>query len=144
MTALTKEVLLMLDSKIKRRGASIKMTKLPEFPVYPLKMKQILYHLINNALQYNEGKPIIKISGGIEDKNFILSIQDNGTGIDASQSGNIFKPFFRLNPDDKIQGSGLGLSICQKAAEKHGGTILVNSVKGQGATFQVCLPAETL
>ena len=72
----------------------------------------------------------------------ILSIRDNGRGIDAEQRHLIFQPFTRLQPRSKIEGSGLGLAICKSVCERRGWTISIDSELGVGSTFFVALPAR--
>jgi signal transduction histidine kinase len=69
-----------------------------------------------------------------------ISVEDNGIGFDEKYLDRIFNPFQRLHGRDRYEGSGIGLSICRRIAERHGGTITARSVPGQGSTFIVCLP----
>ena len=98
-------------------------------------------NLIENGLKYNltpAKKVTVKVEDQISDWHF--TIADNGIGFDQQYAEQIFKIFKRLHTDDEFQGTGIGLSICAKVIEKHGGKIWAISEKGKGSTFHFTLP----
>jgi PAS domain S-box-containing protein len=105
------------------------------------RLDQVFSNLINNAIKYGNGSPIlitlIKLATGI----ISISISDKGEGIDSAKLQDIFKQFERATDNMKISGLGLGLFISNKIVEAHHGRIVVESEKGEGATFTVELPA---
>ncbi|NLD38971.1 MAG: PAS domain-containing protein [Desulfatiglans sp.] len=122
---------------------------MPKIDADPVQMHQLFQNLLSNAIHYHrEGQaPVVKISSRIlkiDDKRkrmfCELIINDNGIGFDMVYVDKIFMPFERLNPQDKYQGTGMGLAICRKITERHGGKIAASSVPGEGATFIVTLP----
>tara|TARA_Y100000031_G_scaffold99201_1_gene108680 strand:+ start:24635 stop:25768 length:1134 start_codon:yes stop_codon:yes gene_type:complete len=130
-----------LKEQIAENKAVIKVESLPEFKVFPLRLKQLFINLISNALKYrSEETPEIVVSTTKIDANKVeISFKDNGLGVDPQFHEDIFKDFKRLHNQDSIEGTGLGLSICKRICEKHGGAIRVESAAGQGANFIVTL-----
>lgn len=96
----------------------------------------VFQNLISNALKFHgDAPPRIHVSARREGAFWRFSIQDNGIGIDPAQAGRIFQVFQRLHARDKYGGAGIGLAICKKIVERHGGRIWVESQSGQGSTF---------
>ncbi|MDH5457845.1 MAG: ATP-binding protein, partial [Nitrospinota bacterium] len=90
-----------------------------------------------------EAPPEINISMSQLDHNYIkIHIQDNGIGFDEAKSPKIFKPFERLHGRKEYEGTGMGLSICQKIVTRHGGKITVTSKPNEGSTFIITLPIK--
>jgi signal transduction histidine kinase len=112
----------------------------------PVLVYQLFYNLVNNALKFSSGvdKPLIVISShlseGVGKRIAEVSVKDNGIGFDQNQSSRIFEAFARLNSKDKFEGTGLGLALCKKIAERHHGSITATGVRGKGAVFVVRLP----
>jgi len=100
--------------------------------------------LVGNAIKYqNSGVPIVHVSALKDDsRKWVFSVEDNGLGIDAQYFDKIFGMFQRLHKREEFAGTGIGLAICKKIVERHGGTISVESQPGQGSTFRFAL-AET-
>ncbi|MCA1829218.1 MAG: ATP-binding protein [Myxococcales bacterium] len=107
-----------------------------------IQLTQLLQNLIANALKFRSENvpPRIRIAGALEGDGFHLRVSDNGIGIEERYHKRIFVVFQRLNPK-KYPGTGIGLSICQRIAERHGGSIRVESEPGKGSTFHVVLGA---
>jgi light-regulated signal transduction histidine kinase (bacteriophytochrome) len=103
----------------------------------------LLYNLIENALKFNlSEKPSIEINLNNDDNYWVLSVKDNGMGIDKDYHKKIFGIFQKLHNHTEYPGSGLGLAICEKIARRHNGTIWVESEAGQGATFYISISKE--
>ena len=135
-----------LEVAIAEKGAIIQRDELPVIQGAPILIYQLFYNLVNNALKFsaNEHKPLIVISFRVSDevgkRIANILVRDNGIGFDQKQAGRIFEAFARLNSKDKFEGTGLGLALCKKIAERHHGSISATGVVGQGAEFEVRLP----
>lgn len=105
-------------------------------------LSSLFQNLIGNAVKYRrpEARPEITIGCQDQGEDWRFFVQDNGIGIDPAHSAQIFQLFTRLHPKDRYPGTGIGLAMCQKAVERHGGAIWVESSPGQGATFFFTLP----
>lgn len=109
---------------------------LPEIYCDELQIRQLFQNLISNAIKFrSENPPIIKISAEKTDRNWLFKIEDNGIGIDMKFKDQVFQIFTRLHAQDKYQGSGIGLSVCKKILERHGGQIWLESTLGKGTTI---------
>jgi signal transduction histidine kinase len=140
--AVVAEVIEMLEEPIRETGASITTANLPVITAFPLRMKQLFQNLISNALKYRsrERAPVIAIRAKDMGAEYQFAIEDNGCGIEQEHAGIIFQAFKRLHTRDEIEGSGLGLSICRKITEMHGGGIWVESEPGKGSIFYFTIP----
>ena len=137
MNELVSEVLKVLKSSIEEEDAVIEVASLPVLPnTSKLQMFQLMQNLIGNALKYRgESTPYIKIGVTEEATHWLFSVTDNGIGIDPKYAEKVFIIFQRLHNKGEFSGTGIGLSICKKIVEKHGGRIWVDSNAGQGSTF---------
>lgn len=121
-------------------GIEFKFTgTLPEkFQADATLMKQLFINLIDNAVKYHpkDRQNVVEIKA---DKSGVFSIGDNGIGISEENQPNLFRPFFRAHPKEIYPGSGLGLSICKKIVERHGGKIWIRSKEGEGTTVMFTL-----
>jgi two-component system sensor kinase FixL len=135
-----------LDLIINKNGGRFFMANLPFIEADIAQMRQLFQNLFTNALKYHQTgvSPVIKISGSSNIDGFIkISVEDNGIGFDEKYMNKIFKPFERLHTKDRYEGTGMGLAICQKIVNQHGGKIVVKSKPSQGTTFIVSLPAHS-
>jgi light-regulated signal transduction histidine kinase (bacteriophytochrome) len=105
-------------------------------------LRQLFRHLVSNAIKFRgESSPVIHISAEEVNGRCIISITDNGMGIDPAFFEKIFTVFRKLHTDEiRYPGTGIGLAICKKIAELHQGQVEVESVPGKGSTFRVTLP----
>ncbi len=117
--------------------------KLPVLYGDKIKFQQIFANLIGNAIKYNDKDEIfIRISAEERDSDWLISVQDNGPGIDARFHEKVFVIFQTLNPRDTVESTGVGLAIVKKIVEEEGGSIWVESIPGKGADFRFTWPKE--
>jgi PAS domain S-box-containing protein len=137
------QVLSNLEVSIKENEAVISHDQLPTVMADSTQLVQVFQNLISNAIKFRSEKaPKIYISARKEDDQWIFSVDDNGIGIDLNHSERIFEVFKRLHKRREYPGTGIGLSICKKIIERHGGHIWVESEPGKGSVFYFTLPGE--
>lgn len=138
------EALFNLKMEIKENMVVITREPLPHIFVDYSQMVQLFQNLIGNAIKYKSEKtPIIYIYGQEESENWLFKIEDNGIGIEPEYFERIFQIFRRLHTKDEYEGTGIGLSICKKIVERHGGQIWVESELGKGSTFCFTIPKNS-
>lgn len=141
-----------------QKDAEMQVGELPMVKSIPLQMNQLLYNLIGNALKFTKKgrKPVITISSSYPNKSelrqheninpswtyCLIKVSDNGIGFDPAFSDKIFTVFQRLHNRDEYEGTGIGLALCKKIAENHGGELTVESEEDKGATFSILLPVS--
>jgi signal transduction histidine kinase len=126
---------------IEGSGAIITHDPLPTVRANAIEMSQVLQNLIGNAIKFRgDRKPEIHVGAQPRDGNWLFWIEDNGIGIDPQFADRIFNIFQRLHTRDQYPGTGIGLAICKKIVERHGGRIWVESQPGRGATFYFTIP----
>lgn len=132
-----------LQSTIKENNAEIIIeTELPVVTGDFWQMTQLFQNLIDNAIKYKVAEtPKIRIAARKKGRSWLFSLKDNGIGIDAEYSERIFIIFQRLHTRDKYEGTGIGLAVCKKIVERHGGKIWVESELDRGATFYFTIKA---
>ena len=98
-------------------------------------------NLIGNAIKFHKiGRPQVHVSSKHSREECVLTVRDNGIGIDPKHAERIFQIFQRLNPPEEFQGTGVGLAISKKIVERHGGRIWVESASGKGSCFYFTMP----
>jgi light-regulated signal transduction histidine kinase (bacteriophytochrome) len=106
----------------------------------PAQMAQVFQNLISNAIKYRSGEPLrIHIGATRHEGDWIFSVKDNGAGFDEKNAQFVFGVFKRLHGRN-IPGTGIGLAICKKIVERHGGRMWAHSTPGKGSTFYFTLP----
>jgi two-component system, chemotaxis family, sensor kinase Cph1 len=126
---------------IKESGAVVTSGVLPTVRADPLLLRLVFQNLIGNAIKFrNERPPAIHIDAKQEKAAWVFSVRDNGIGIEPQYSERIFEVFQRLHSRSEYPGTGIGLAICKKIVERHGGHIWVTSEPGKGATFCFTIP----
>jgi light-regulated signal transduction histidine kinase (bacteriophytochrome) len=135
------QALINLRGAIQEKGALVTHDPLPTVVADEMQLIQLFQNLIGNAIKYQSpGIPKVHISasknGG---KKWTFSVKDNGLGIDPQYFEKIFGMFQRLHKREEFAGTGIGLAICKKIVERHGGSISVESQPGQGSTFRFAL-----
>ncbi len=128
-----------LSLKIKEKNALVTNDDLPVVVADGRQMLQLLQNLIDNALKFSNASPIIHISSSDEPDYYIFSVKDNGIGIEPEYFNKIFQIFQRLHAKEEYPGTGIGLAICRRIVERHGGKIWVESKPGEGTIFYFTL-----
>lgn len=136
-------VLQMYRERIDENDVTVTSAKLPVIIANKIQVEQLFQNLIGNAVKYRRAQlPEIRI-GCIEEANgWNFYVQDNGIGIDSRYAERIFVIFQKLHAQDEYEGTGIGLAICKKIIETHGGNIWVESEKGKGSTFYFTIPKK--
>ncbi len=135
------QVLSNLELYIKENKATVSHGSLPEVMADSTQLVQVFQNLIINGIKFHsEEAPKIHISAEKKASEWVFSVQDNGIGIDPQYSEKIFEVFKRLHKKEEYPGTGIGLAICKKIVERHGGRIWVESELGKGSTFYFTLP----
>jgi PAS domain S-box-containing protein len=148
LNSIIEEVLEDLVIKIEESGAIISIDDLGVIMADPLQMRQLFQNIIGNSLKYRHPDRVpqirvtrIQVPDEYDAKNHVsISIKDNGMGFQPEYQEKIFAVFQRLHTQQKIKGTGIGLSICKKIVERHHGMISATGIYGQGAEFVITLP----
>jgi light-regulated signal transduction histidine kinase (bacteriophytochrome) len=128
---------------IRESGSVITHGSLPTVMCDGSQIVQLFQNLIGNAIKYrSEDIPRVNVSAEEDEKDIIFSVRDNGIGIDSIYYKRIFTIFQRLHGKEEYFGTGIGLAICKKVVERHGGKIWVESLPGKGATFYFTIPKK--
>lgn len=144
-----------LEVQLTQSGGRIEIGALPTIEADAIQMRQLMQNLIGNALKYRrpDEPPVVKISSSYQNAAgeplaaeppvggfCLISVEDNGIGFDEKYVDRIFNPFQRLHGRGQYEGTGIGLAICRRIVERHGGAIFATSVPGRGSTFVFKLP----
>ena len=133
-----------LQVKIEETDAEIAVDALPRVAGDRGQLRQLFQNLLDNALEYSDEPPQVHVFADCSapvDGRWEIAVRDEGIGIHPDDSDRIFEVFQRLHGRDEHDGTGIGLALCQRIVERHGGSIRVDSEPGDGATFTVALPA---
>ena len=134
-----------LHSVISEKNAEVAyLGYLPALKISRLHLTQLFQNLIGNALKFCNKKPLVQVTGKLNNDQYILEIKDNGIGIKKEYSDKIFLLFQRLSRSAQYEGTGIGLAICKQIVDKYEGTIRFESVEKEGATFILCFPAKVI
>lgn len=129
---------------ISESGAQITHDPLPTVRGDPGQLGQLFQNLIDNAIKYRNGKgPEVHVSCTRQASEWLFGVKDNGIGIDPQYADRVFIIFQRLHTRDEYEGTGIGLAVCKKIVERHGGKIWVDSEPGHGSTFYFTLPRHS-
>jgi PAS domain S-box-containing protein len=133
-----------LKFAIEESGAAVTRDALPIVRADETQIGQLLQNLIGNALKFhNQERPHVHVSSKRNGKEWIFSIRDNGIGIDPQYAERIFIIFQRLHRREEYPGTGIGLAVCKKIVERHGGRIWVEPNQEKGTTFYFTLPTQS-
>jgi PAS domain S-box-containing protein len=132
-----------LKAAIDETGAEISHDPLPVVQGDAVRLGQVFHNLLSNSLKFQRSgvSPVIRVAVNRSEKEWILSVEDNGQGFRNEYAERVFGMFKRLHGQD-VPGTGLGLAICKAVVERHGGSIRASSEVGKGATFTFTLPAH--
>lgn len=141
-SALVDQILATLQTGIGETGATVTRDPLPTVQADCVQLTQLFQNLIGNALKFHRKgvPPVVHVSATLKHQEWLFGVQDNGIGIEAPHTDRIFAIFQRLHPSSDYPGSGVGLAICKKIVERHGGRIWVASTPGRGSAFYFTLP----
>jgi PAS domain S-box-containing protein len=143
MNSIISKVKANLKLKLDETKTEINCSDLPVIVADENQMIQIIQNLVENGIKFSHNKPVITISSMQKDGFDIFSVKDEGIGIEPQYYERIFRIFQRLHSQYEYGGMGLGLSICQRIVERHGGNIWVESIKGQGSSFYFSIPQNS-
>lgn len=151
---IAKDVLSDLETTIEQAGGTVEIGDLPTIDADHVQMRQLFQNLIANALKFRkeDTAPVVRVGSEIIQKEISeidgrkpvdyvqLSFADNGIGFDEKYLDRIFTPFQRLHGRNEYEGTGIGLAVCRKIVERHGGTLTAESTPGDGSCFVATLP----
>jgi light-regulated signal transduction histidine kinase (bacteriophytochrome) len=154
LVSITREVVADLEARIEQVSGQVILGELPTLDADPLQVRQLMQNLIGNSLKYSrpDVPPVVKVwskhephepgtASGAPPRPFCeIVVEDNGIGFEQIYSERIFTIFQRLHGRNEYEGTGIGLAVCRRIVERHGGTITAHSTPGNGATFLVSLP----
>lgn len=143
LNAIVNHVLTDLELNIAEKKAQINIHTLPAVEAIPFQMRQLFQNLISNSIKYSkpDTSPIINIySKPLDQHRVEIMIEDNGIGFEAAYNEKIFQVFQRLSTYQAPEGTGIGLALCKKITETHGGMITAHGIEGKGAIFSIVLP----
>jgi PAS domain S-box-containing protein len=151
------EVIGDLEVRIEQTGGRVEVIGLPVIEADPLQMRQLFQNLIANALKFHRPgvPPVVRVAGEVipatdhslagakpGDQLATIVVSDNGIGFDPQFGEQIFAVFQRLHTKQEYEGTGIGLAVCRKITDRHGGSIVAHSTPGEGATFTITLPVR--
>jgi PAS domain S-box-containing protein len=152
LNAIASKVLTDLEIRIEETGGTVELGELPVIEADTVQMRQLFQNLIANALKFRrpDVAPLVSITGELlpagkrsdTPRMCRITVSDNGIGIEEKYFERIFGIFERLHNRAAYEGTGVGLAVCRKIAEQHGGTIEVSSTPGEGTTFTILIPSE--
>ena len=139
-----REVASDLEGTVEAAGGSIEIGELPTVLADEAQMRQLFQNLISNAIKFRRDgvPPVVRIEGDVRGSRAEIRVSDNGIGFDPRYGERIFRVFERLHGRGDYEGTGIGLALCRKIAERNGGAIAAESTPGKGSTFTVTLPAR--
>ncbi|WP_049889824.1 PAS domain S-box protein [Natronorubrum bangense] len=131
-----------LTLRIEEQDADVTTASLPAVCGDANQLRQVFQNLLSNALEYSgDGPPQVHVSADRDGDEWTVSVHDEGIGMDPDETDRIFEVFQRLHSHDEHPGTGIGLALCRRIIERHGGDIWVETEPGEGATFSMTLPA---
>ncbi|MFB1064250.1 PAS domain S-box protein [Natrinema sp. H-ect4] len=142
LDSVLESVLADLQLQIEETDAEITTDTLPRAEGDAAQLRQVFQNLLSNALEYSgDEPPRVSVDAERRGREWVISVHDEGIGIDPDDQERVFEVFQRLHSRKKYSGTGIGLALCQRIIERHGGEIWVDSEPGEGATFSFTLPA---
>jgi signal transduction histidine kinase len=127
---------------IEESDATITADELPAVRGDESQLIQLFQNLLDNAIKYTaEAPPRVHVSAERTDDGWEIAVEDDGIGMTPEETEGVFRIFERLHGRESYSGTGIGLAVCRKIVERHGGDIRIESEQGDGSTFYVTLPA---
>ena len=144
LTEVAHEVVADLETVVHEAGATVQVGELPTLAADPLRMRQLLQNLVSNGIKFRRDgvPPVVRIEGRVIGQEAEFVVSDNGIGFEQRYAGRIFRVFERLHGRDAYPGTGIGLALCRRIAESHGGDIVAEGAPDEGSKFTVTLPLE--
>jgi signal transduction histidine kinase len=137
--ALVGEVAEDLRPSLEAAGATLETGELPEVEGDPRQLRRVLQNLVGNAVKFRGEAPLrVELSALRDSQEWVVTVRDNGVGVDADHASRIFEMFSRAN--NKTEGVGIGLAVCRRIVEAHGGRIWVEAAEGGGSAFRFTMP----
>lgn len=135
-----------LAGAIETAGARVRVEgSLPVVQADAAGLTRVVQNLVSNAVKFVDGRaPEVTIGAEREGAWWRLWVRDNGIGMDSAHARRIFEPFQRLNGEEHYEGTGIGLAVCERIVQRHGGRIWVDSAPGEGSTFSFTLPSAAV
>jgi signal transduction histidine kinase len=129
-----------LGPSVEAAGATLEIRELPEVDGDPRQLRRVLQNLVGNALKFrsSEAPPRVELSALRDSHEWVVTVRDNGVGVDPDQASRIFEMFSRANSE--AEGVGIGLAVCRRIIEAHGGRIWVEAADGGGSAFRFTMP----
>ncbi len=136
LAAVTADAVANLQAAVHEANGRLSIGALPKVHADPRMLVQVMQNLLSNAIKFHgERPPLVTVEAQLAGDEVVVSVADNGIGIDAADIGRLFVPFQRLASAAGRPGSGIGLSTCRRIVERHGGRMWVQSEPGKGSTF---------
>jgi len=144
LALVVREVLGMLDAELTARGAVVNVEDLPEVVGDAAQLRQLFHNLIENAVKFvpAQRRPELDIGARVTDEGVRITVADNGIGIAPDARERVFMMFQRLHGRDAYEGTGIGLAICRRVVERHGGTIRIDDGPAGGTAVHIFLPGD--
>lgn len=143
LTSVYNQVLVSLAAEIEETSATVTCDDLPAVKANPTQMMQLLQNLVGNAVKFRGDKaPIVHVSAEQKSGEWVFSVRDNGIGIEEKYMDRVFEVFKRLHTQDAYPGTGIGLALCKKIVEVHGGRIWIESKMDEGSLFSFTIPSD--
>jgi signal transduction histidine kinase len=148
LNRVAQDVLSDLEVRLQQSEGTVDLCPLPVIEADPTQMRQLLQNLIGNGLKFHRpgSPPTVRVESASVDDGAVpqvrLTVEDNGIGFDPKYLDRLFTPFQRLHGRAEYEGTGMGLAVCRRIVERHGGSVTAESQPGQGARFLVILPVQ--
>ncbi|NUB90290.1 PAS domain S-box protein [Haloterrigena sp. SYSU A121-1] len=144
LNGILEDVLADLQVQIAESGAEVTVEELPRLEGDVSQLRQLFQNLLDNAITYSgDEQPRVHVDADRRGNEWLISVEDDGIGIEPDDQERVFTVFDRLHSREEYDGTGIGLALCQRIVERHGGVIWVDSEPGEGSTFSFTLPAES-
>ena len=128
-----------LRGRLDEAGTTLEVGELPQVQGDPRQLRRVLQNLLANAVKFRGEAPLrVEVSSVRDSQEWVVTMRDNGVGVDPAQASGIFSMFSRAN--DQVDGAGIGLAVCRRIIEAHGGRIWLEPADGGGSAFRFTLP----